>query len=126
MDRYSFTLEKRQEDSLREIQRTGDADNQSEAARKLIDTGAETLGYGIANPQTRLRGIIQRSADGFALAAIIWVGLTLVAPVGYRALSIPLFAVALGLYGFDRLIAAREPHLSKRLAAMIALGGDDA
>lgn len=125
-DRYSFRLDNQQEDILEEIIDTEEC-NQTEAAKRAINAGGETLGYGdVGQPRTRLRGIIQRSTDGFALAAIVWVGLTLVAPVGYRALAIPLFGIALALHGLDKAIAAYEPHLSHRLAAMITLGGGDA
>lgn len=125
-DSYSFHLDPEQQEVIEQYMQETDA-NQSAAGRKLISAGAETLGYGdFGEPTTRLRGIVQRSTDGFALAAIIWVGLTLVAPVGYRALAIPLFAIAVSLYALDKAIAAYEPHLSRRLAAMIALGGDNA
>jgi len=126
-DPCTFNLDEEQQEIVQEYMDVTEA-SQSEAGRRLINAGGNQLGYGDVetDPETRLRQVIMRSADAFALAAIIWVGLTLVAPVGYRAFAIPLFAVSLALYSTDRVLKAREPHVSKRLAAMIATGGDRA
>jgi len=123
-DPHSFRLDTEQQEILSECIKAEGCD-QSEAARKIINAGGAKLGYSDhADPSTRLRRVIQRSADGFALTGLIWVGLTLLAPVGFRALAIPLFAVSVSLYAAEKALASYEPYVSQRLAAMLAIGGD--
>lgn len=124
---YGARLNKHQEQSLEEMVAQGDADNTSEALRMALDSGLAELGYQHGQQKdTRLRRLLRRAADAFGLAALVWVGLTFLYPIGFRMWAIPLFTVAVGLYVADRGLARHEPAVSQRLGAFFGTGGENA
>lgn len=113
---YSARLTPQQEEALEAMSDNGDADNTSEALRMALDEGLIELGYrNGAKQETRLRATIQRFADAFGLLGIIVVGVTWLYPLGFRMWAIPIFLIALTLYGLDRLLADYEPDVSNRI-----------
>jgi len=117
MEHYTVRLSERQADAVENMANNGDADNTSEAIRDAIEHYAQALGYFNGRKRdTTLRRGIRRAADAFALAALIWVGFTIMYPVSYRLAALPMFAVAVVFYGADRALAAYEPRVSRWLA----------
>lgn len=113
----SVRLEKKQLDAISEMAEDGVADNESEALRNALDVGLHEYGYLNGGTQdTLLRQLTRRVGDAFGLLGILWLGVTFVYPIELRAFAIPIFLVALGLYGLDRLLAGFEPGVSKRLS----------
>lgn len=113
-------------EQLDEMQEAGDADSYSEAVRASSQVGLEEMGYRNGGKQnTHLRAITQRFADAFALLGVFWVGVTFLFPIGFRMWSIPIFVVALGLYGLDRLLKRHEPAVSRRISGWFN-GGEPA
>lgn len=113
---FSVKLEKRQRDGIKQMVKDDTADNTSEALRVSIDEGLSGLGYQNGERRdTLLRKTARRLADSTALLGVFWVGLTLFYPLGLRAVAIPIFMVAVGLYGLDRALSRVEPNVSERL-----------
>jgi len=130
-DRVTVRLENKQTDGLEAMTENGDADNDSEALRTALNIGLGELGYlkgHSDNKDTQLRAWAQRFADAFGLMGLMWVGVTLFLPVGFRVYAIGWFAASLACIAVDRGLAALEPQVSRRLngIATSLLGGDKA
>jgi len=113
---YSARLTNQQEDALEAMERNGDADNKSEALRMAVSEGLHALGYrNGAKTDTALRDTTQRVGDACALLGLLWLGITYLFPFGFRMWAIPIFTIALGLHGLDRVLEQYEPAVSNRL-----------
>lgn len=113
----TVNLDNEQVEYLSNLVERGHCDSVSEAARKEIN--ARHVPW-----QTPLRKWTRIVANVFGFASVIWLGLTFLAPVGYRVVAIPLLSVAFGMYVLDRVLAYVEPGVSHRLFGWY--GGDAA
>lgn len=101
---------------LTEVQRKYGYSDVSDAARKTMREGLEAMG--IRNGKHRdtpLRQGIRRVADATAMLALLWLGATFLAPIGFRAWVIPIALVSISMYASDRVLARVEPSVSRRL-----------
>jgi len=101
----------------------GIADSESEALRRLIDAGAREYGYSAASYRdTGLRRVTRRVGWGFAIAALLWFGATLLLPVGYRLPGFGAAFASLAAFAIDRGLGRVEPGLSDRLRGFLPGG----
>lgn len=101
-------LDNEQVEYLQNLVDRGHADSISEAVRNEISS--EYVPW-----NTPLRKWTRVFANIFGTAAAIWIGLTFMAPVGYRTVAIPFLTVAFGMYLFDQVLGYVEPGVSHRL-----------
>ena len=115
-DKIQFRADRDMHDGLRMVQERYGFDKRSEAARTAIRQGLEQMGIvnGVER-DTALRRVIRRVADATAMLALLWLGATFLAPIGFRAWVIPIALVSIAMYVSDRVLARVEPSVSRRL-----------
>lgn len=111
-------LDESQVEHLKEMEEKGEAGSISEAVRMEIGRG------GGVTAETTLKRFVSRSADSLGMLGVIWVGMTFVYPLEFRAFAIPIFMVALSLHVVDRILAAHEPEVTRRITTVF--GGEQA
>jgi hypothetical protein len=107
--------------ALDEMVECGEAASVSDAVEQTVRDGLEQRGYIGGVRDTPLRRLFRRFSDALALVGMVWLGLTFLMPVGFRALAIPFFASAIALHAGHKLLGAKEPAVSKRLAAVLGV-----
>lgn len=118
-ERITGNFDQEHVDGFEAMQEEDKADSYSEAVRIASHVGLQQLGY--VNGQqknTRLRAVSKRFADALALLGLCWVGLTFFHPIGFRAFAIPIFMMAIALYGVDRLLESVEPAVSNKITGI--------
>lgn len=118
-DQKTVNIDRRHRDALTRLVDGGEADNDSEAARMLLDAGMTAYGLGSHGADTALRATIRRGADAVGLLTLLWVGLTYLTPLGFRQWAIPMGLVAVALYSADRALGRYEPGVSARLTGLV-------
>ena len=115
-DRITFRVDSDLHEGIRQMQECYGIEHRSDAVRKAIREGLE--GMGIRNGKhrdTALRQGMRRVADATAMLALLWLGATFLAPIGFRAWVIPIALVSIAMYASDRVLARVEPSVSRRL-----------
>lgn len=117
-ERKSIRLSTQQLDALEEMERQGDADNQSEALRTALNAGLRDMGYRNGEKaDTTLRRNIRRMAHTLAMMAVGMLGVVLVYPVEIVRIAVVAPAVmSVTMYAVDQFLEQYEPAVSRRLA----------
>jgi hypothetical protein len=124
--RERLYLEKQQRDGLEAVVEHGGADNESEAARRLINAGMAELGYGDGAPaESPLKQLSAEFGRAFAWVGVAWLAITLVAPVELRLGAVFAFAAALGCSVLYVVFDKHEPGISAALKRLFG-GGESA
>lgn len=113
----SIRLEKQERDVMNDmVERRGLADNESEAHRRLLRAGMREYGYENGSySKSRLTWIASQMAWSFGLVALLWFGVTMLAPVRFRIIGYGLAFASLGCAGLYHLLDRHEPAISKTL-----------
>lgn len=122
--RQRIYLEKQQRDAIDDVLDDGEADNESEAARTLINAGMAKLGYGTTNhhTDTPLKQLAAEFGRAFAWIGIGWLAFTFSAPVEWRLGAVFAFAAAFGCTGLYVVLEKHEPKVSNSLKRLIGRG----
>jgi len=113
----TIRLENQQIQAAELMEKTGDADTQSEAIRQFINTGMAEMGYGNGKPpeSTTLQRLTRESARALTYVGLGWVVLAWMLPVVFRLPAVGVLLAAGGLWGLDRVLDEHEPAVSQRL-----------
>jgi hypothetical protein len=121
----SIRLETHQIDAIEDMVDRGEADNQSEALRRLLNSGMAQYGYRAGkNGNTTLKTFTHRLMWAFALIGIVWMATTLAAPVALRMPAYAAMSASVGMFGVYRVLEAHEPAVTNKLRSL--LGGEPA
>lgn len=112
----SAQLTRKQLEVIEDMVDAGEADNQSEALRDLLDEGMRTYGYRAGrNGNTTLKWMSKEMGKLFAYAGMAWLAFFWAFPVGFRLPGALVMVAALGMFGVWLLLDRYEPAVTKRL-----------
>jgi len=129
-EREQLYLDRQHRDALTKAEQRGNADNRSDAAKSLIQAGAEKKGYwnGTATGRS-VKRLAAEFGRAFAWVGIVILALTLFAPIEYRWPAVFAFFAAFGCSSLYVAVDQYEDRLDralKRLKKQPATdGGED-
>jgi hypothetical protein len=94
----------------------GEAGNESEALRNLVNEGMVSFGYrGGQNGNTTLKWMAKELARAFTWAGLAWLAFFWAFPVGFRLPGVMVLIAALGMIAVYLVLDKYEPAVSHRL-----------
>lgn len=124
-DVVSAQFDDHQTEAFDQMEKEGDAENQSEALRRAANVGLHEMGYiNGEKKETRLKATVHYVSWLFMVAGLVGLAFTIAYPVPARIPSFAVLTVGVVLYGVHEKLEDVEPDLSRRLARFVR--GDSA